>query len=539
MVDRILTWFRSIPRRFLDWWEKFSKRQKLIISALALLTVIAFVALIIWLTKPEYVTIHTASSAKEANEVIGLLTGDDIEYKTSEDGLQIQIKRGDYTKAVLLLGSNSISTDNFSIDNVTDGGFFSTESDTQKRYIVYLEQELETNLEGQDFVRRADVKLHIPEENGTLIAQNKESYAAVTLELSDACSFDQAGAMARVIATALGNDTTKNISIMDTSGRLLYAGSEESEASSSPAGFMTLASQQSRAMEADVKRALLGMNQFSGIEVAANVVIDSSNTTETWHDYSNTETEGDGVLASRDQYNSQTTGSTGGVPGTDANTENPGTTYVYENQSQNSSIVTELSEDFLPDEHIKTQERRAGGIDWENSSITVTLLTYKMIYEDDVQEAGDLEGITWAQYKLANDTRTELEVPQNLIMAVSNASGIAAGKISVLSYEQPFFVDHEGLNIKMTDVLQIILIVLILGLLAFVILRSMRQAQVEEPEPEISIDDILQSTQPESELDEIGVEDKSEARKIVEKFVEDNPEAAANLLRNWLNDDWS
>ena len=104
---------------------------------------------------------------------------------------------------------------------------------------------------------------------------------------------------------------------------------------------------------------------------------------------------------------------------------------------------------------------------------------------------------------------------------------------------KPFFVDHEGLNIKMTDVLQIILIVLILGLLAFVILRSMRQAQVEEPEPEISIDDILQSTQPEAELDEIGVEDKSEARKIVEKFVEDNPEAAANLLRNWLNDDWS
>ena len=40
------------------------------------------------------------------------------------------------------------------------------------------------------------------------------------------------------------------------------------------------------------------------------------------------------------------------------------------------------------------------------------------------------------------------------------------------------------------------------------------------------------------ELDEIGVEEKSEARRIVEKFVEDNPELAANLLRNWLNEDW-
>ena len=67
----------------------------------------------------------------------------------------------------------------------------------------------------------------------------------------------------------------------------------------------------------------------------------------------------------------------------------------------------------------------------------------------------------------------------------------------------------------------------------------MRQARVEEAEPEISIDDILQSTMADTDLNEIGVEEKSEARKIVEKFVEDNPELAANLLRNWLNEDWS
>ena len=25
---------------------------------------------------------------------------------------------------------------------------------------------------------------------------------------------------------------------------------------------------------------------------------------------------------------------------------------------------------------------------------------------------------------------------------------------------------------------------------------------------------------------------------LIEKFVEDNPEAAASLLRNWLNEEW-
>ena len=538
MVDKIMAWFRSLPKRLLDWWEKFSKRQKIIIALLAVLTVAAFVGLILWITRPEYVKIHTAASAKEAQEVIDLLTGDEIPYTTSEDGLTISINRKDYTRAVLLLGSNSISTDNYSIDNVVDGGFFSTEADTQKKYKVYLEQELEENIQAMDFVRKADVKLSIPEQNGTLIAQTKESYAAVTLDLSGTCDSDKAGAIARMVATALGNDTTNNISIVDTSGKLLYAGAEESSSSGTSTAFYTLADQQSRAVEADVKRALLGLNQFSGIEVAAHVVIDTANYEEVVHDYSNTDTEGDGVLASRDTYQSTNQGTTGGVPGTDSNGEQT-TDYVYENQSNTSSSVIETSEDFLPDERIRTTTRQAGDIDRENSSVTVTLLTYKMINEDDIREAGELEGITWEQYKLANDIRTELPVEQSLIMAVSNASGIASGKISILSYEQPFFVDHEGMNIKLNDVLQIILIVLILGLLAFVILRSMRQARVEEAEPEISIDDILQSTVTDSDLNEIGVEEKSEARRIVEKFVEDNPELAANLLRNWLNEDWS
>jgi flagellar M-ring protein FliF len=65
----------------------------------------------------------------------------------------------------------------------------------------------------------------------------------------------------------------------------------------------------------------------------------------------------------------------------------------------------------------------------------------------------------------------------------------------------------------------------------------MKSTKVEEQEPEISIEEILKST-PVEEIEEIGLEDKSDARKTVEKFVEDNPEAVANLLRNWLQEDW-
>lgn len=83
-----------------------------------------------------------------------------------------------------------------------------------------------------------------------------------------------------------------------------------------------------------------------------------------------------------------------------------------------------------------------------------------------------------------------------------------------------------------------VLILLILGLLAFVILRSMMRERIpEEPEEPLPVDELLQST-PEP-MEDIEVEPKSEERLILEKFVMENPEAAANLLRNWLNDeDW-
>ena len=52
-------------------------------------------------------------------------------------------------------------------------------------------------------------------------------------------------------------------------------------------------------------------------------------------------------------------------------------------------------------------------------------------------------------------------------------------------------------------------------------------------EPELPIDESEEVV-----LDDIEVETKSETRKLIEKFVDENPEAAANLLRNWLNEDW-
>ena len=145
--------------------------------------------------------------------------------------------------------------------------------------------------------------------------------------------------------------------------------------------------------------------------------------------------------------------------------------------------------------------------------------------------------MTWDEFKAANEASIKQEVDADIVALVQTATGIPAENISIVAYDVPIFIDKEGLNIEATDIVQVVIIVLILGLLAFVILRSMKETKTEETEEELSVESLLQST-PTDTLEDIELEEKSETRKMIEKFVDENPEAVANLLRNWLSEDW-
>ena len=108
------------------------------------------------------------------------------------------------------------------------------------------------------------------------------------------------------------------------------------------------------------------------------------------------------------------------------------------------------------------------------------------------------------------------------------------------AYTQYVFIDKTGANITVTDILQIVTILIILGLLAFIVIRSMWTSKKTEEEPvpeELSVEQLLEST-PEETLEDIEMDTGSETKRLIEKFVDENPEAAATLLRNWLNEDY-
>ena len=534
-MDRLLERLRELGNRILEWWNRFTARQKtLIVSAIAVL-ILAIVIIVSRLVQPEYILLRECETTAEAAEVRDLLEEESMTYTISDDGLTIRILREELSDANLLLGANNIQSADYTIDDVTSGSFSTTESDKQKKQVYYLERKLARDIMKFEAVKNASVEMTIPENNGTLLAEREEASAFILLDLKDEFSTETAAYLARATATAMGNETTDNIVIMDTAGNMLFTGDDNYSLSGTTNAQLSAKTEAEKLLIGEVRKVLLGTGEYDNVEVATNLVLDFSSYEKVEHTYTPADGQTQGVLAHEDLFESENESGVGGIPGTDSNDDD--TTYVLEDDGYSHSSQSEQSRDYLPNETIETTTTPAGLINYSQSSITVALLKYNVIREEDARTQGELDGITWDEYKLANKERTRLEVDEEFYEAVANATGIPSNSVSLVAYSENVFFDREGSGITATDVLQIILIIVILALLAFVVLRSMRGEKHEEEEEELTVENLLQSM-PETGIEEISLENETDERKMINKFVEENPEAVANVLRNWLNEEW-
>ena len=537
MAERL----RALWQKVLDWWNQFTARQKTLIVGAGAVILITIIILVTVLNQPQYVLLVQANSTKEASEIKELLDSNTINYKLSDDGLEFKILKKDQADANLLLGANDIQSYAYSIDNVTESSFSTTESDKQKKYVLYLESRLEQDFMAKfDAIKSANIDLHIPDNDGTLIGNQEESSAWILLELEDGFDFteDNAAFLAKAVAAALGNKSTDDIVILDTQGNMLFSGSEDTDSPRIASTQLTIKSKAEQIVKNEVKKVLLGTKLYDNIEVASNLVFDFSNEETVEHNYTPAQDQTQGVLSHESLYNAENVNGVSGIPGTDTNDDDE-TTYVTQDNTNSTSSITEEERDYLPNEKITTTTNIPGSIKYDESSISVTAINYVVVKEENY-DSGANDNMTWNEYKVANTEPTVMEVPEDMINVVSKATGIAVENVAMAAYTQLVFFDSSGSKITLTDILQIVTILVILGLLAFIVIRSMWTKKVveEEQEPEeLSVESLLES-QPEEVLEDIEMDTGSETKRLIEKFVEENPEAAATLLRNWLNEDY-
>ncbi|MBQ9606422.1 MAG: flagellar M-ring protein FliF, partial [Lachnospiraceae bacterium] len=98
---------RALLQRFLDWWNRFTARQKTMIISAAVGVLVLIVIVVARLTQPHYKTLYISDTTKETSEVTAVLDENNITYETSQDGLTISVLEEQYTYAVILLGAKN------------------------------------------------------------------------------------------------------------------------------------------------------------------------------------------------------------------------------------------------------------------------------------------------------------------------------------------------------------------------------------------------------------------------------------------------
>lgn len=530
MLDRL----KELRDKILAWWKKYTSKQRTVIVTMAAVVVFAFAVFIYIMTRPQYTRLMNCDNATEASTIMDLLEAAGVNCRLSNDGLKIDVEENQISEANRALGAAGYSDQAPSLSDALSGGFSTTESDKQKLYADYKQKDLALLFESFDSVKKAEVRLNIPQQDGTLIAKEQETSAYICLELNGNFTSENAATMAKAAASSLGNSSTASITISDTAGNLLFSGEDDYSTAGQASSYMELQSQAESFVKNKVKQALVNTGQFDVVEVASFLNYDYSSYEQTDHKYSAQDGRDEGLKGHESTTSQSNSGGTSSVPGTDSNDETG--YYLYNGGNTESSSETKDT-DYLPDESIIKKLTPAMVIDYNNSSVTVTARNYNIVKESVVRSQGLLDDMTWEEYKENNSQPVKVEVDEEFYNAVAHATGIDASKITIVAYRENLFYDKETVSVNWTNILSIAMIVIILGLLGFIILRSMRVKQEVEPEEELSVENLLQSVQPE-QVEDIDVETKSETRKMVEKFVDDNPEAAANLLRNWILDDW-
>lgn len=531
MAERL----KQIPKKLLEFWNKYTAKQKTILISVVSIIIIAFAVLIYITGRVEYGELTITETTKEASEVIDLLESEGIQYKLGSDRLTVSVDLKSYSDAVLLLASNDMPSTGITMDELLNNSLSTTNSDRNLKLNLYMQNQLRRYIKTMDGVQEAEVYYIPVDDTNSILTTQRETSASILLTVKDDFEKDTAETIAEVVASVIGNNTTDNIRVADQNGNLLFGGAQDLYSANATS------KEEYREMLRNtfINNLYMGLikSGYDDVVIMPNLTLDFKEVDELFVEYLPADGQEQGVYSHSYTYSSENAGAYGGgVPGTSSNDE---TDYMIEDSSSSTGKVDIEEFDYLPNERRTNIKYEVGAIIPEQSSVSILVRNINTRTEEELEAEGLLEDITFDEYVRANSAETKLPVDPEIISMVSLATGIDEDDIQIISIEQPVFIPKVVEIREWTDYLQIALAVLIIALLLFVVFKGIGPVEVTELEPELSVEQLLATTKESQTIEDIDFSEVSEVRRMIEKFVDEKPEAVAQLLRNWLNEDWN
>ncbi len=519
-------------------WNSLDKQQRIKIIAASMLTLVTFIVAMYILLKPNMIVIMSDSNAIEIKAAGDALSSAGISSKMSDDGSTLMVNEKDKVNAEVILVTETTIGGNS--DHMTFEDAFNlmslgtTESVKTEALLRAKGGEIAKDLEAFDGVNSATVEIAAPKDNQFFLENADPATASVQLVLSKEISDAQAETVARYVAAAVVGLDVKNVVVSDSKMNILYSGDMQNDVTKQ----YDIEAQKKSEIEENVKKQLEPL--YNDIRVMSTLRFDwdTSQVNSTVYEAPNAETPTVGIVKNESSSQEKVEGgSNGAAPGTSTN----GGTEVYGQTSGTQSADAKSSDkNYVVNETITATEKSGGVIDYDNSSISVNVYNYVYYDEQVLLKNGTLEGTTWEDFKLQT-VATPMEVDAGIANSISAATGIA--NVNVMGSQVPIFIDKVDTPPQVREIAMFVVLGLLILLLAFLIIRNTQIEEIEEVEPELSVEDLLVSTRVEEttelqQAEEIKLKQENAMKTQIEKFVTERPDAAAQLLRNWLNEDW-
>ncbi len=538
MQERI----KGIPARFVEFWNKYTGKQKTIIIAIICIVLMAIGVTAYLVSRPTWVKFEAFRNVDDANAMTNALDDAGIKWKASSDGMTLFVHDEDYTNALYAMSDNNLVDTGYSWDKAFDNSMSTTESEKSQKRLLALQSELRNSMLHYSFIEDADVFIDVPETTYSVLDEEGETSVTAQIILNeknkDQMTAETAQSLAYWLANAVGTDV-ENVLINDNAGTCWYNGSTQSGLGGYIAGGVDEYCEKLRNTIASNVTDLLVALDYNEVKVGTQgIQFNMERAESVSKTYSVDEGREYGYPTKLYNYESEGSNGVGGEPGTGSNDDDTDTV-INGGTRSGSSVKIEKLEGLLTNETIENIKHETPTIETEQSSIGIVVLQYQVYEEEKLEKDGTLDNMTFDEFIAANSDRTAITLPEEQMQMLSDATGVDVGRISVVAYQVPKFVEKTRSSRGIQDYLMIILAVLIIALLIFVVLRGTAPVKVTDEEPELSVEQLLATTKENQSLEDIEFSDKSETRKLIEKFVDENPEAVAQLLRNWLNDDWN
>jgi flagellar M-ring protein FliF len=135
---------KEIPKKFLEYWNKWTSKQKTIIISVLVAVIILIAVIVAILGRTKYVALDTFDDTKTASQVVSLLKESTIDTKLAADNQTVMVDEDRYGEAIMAVAiSDLVQEDVVSLTDLLTNSLTTTNGERLQKDFLYQTGKLE------------------------------------------------------------------------------------------------------------------------------------------------------------------------------------------------------------------------------------------------------------------------------------------------------------------------------------------------------------------------------------------------------------